>query len=180
MSYPCTTKDGGDWPLWPYSISRFLWHQPPGAHTLPFSSLPSVPDRSREREHRGIFRKQEGEVDVAGSHGQERSEPWTRSGKAEMSFSLRTAAKLALRNTSSVRLAASWKIKKLAARSSDSSLEQPVSQNLHSIQKGEKETQAGCKLFESFVRRGIFPVKYFFSFLEFVSKQRERERSHEP
>lgn len=81
------------------------------------------------------------------------------------------AAELALRNTSSVRLAASWKIKKLAARSSDSSLEQPVSQHLHSIQKGEKETQAGCKLFESFVRRGIFPVKYFFfPFYEFVSK----------
>lgn len=30
--------------------------------------------------------------------------------------------------------------------------------------KGAKKTQAGCKLFESFTRRGIFPVKYFFPF----------------
>lgn len=39
---------------------------------------------------------------------------------------------------------------------------QPMSQNLHSIQKRGEKTQAGCKLFESFMRRGIFLVKYFF------------------
>lgn len=45
---------------------------------------------------------------------------------------------------------------------------QTNSQKPYSIQKGRK-TQAGCKLFESFMRRGIFPV-FFFSFLKFVSK----------
>lgn len=63
-----------------------------------------------------------------------------------------------------------------APRSSDSTVTREPESALHTK---EGETQAGCKLFESFVRRGIFPVKFFFSFLKFVSKEREQERSHE-
>lgn len=45
----------------------------------------------------------------------------------------------------------------------------PWSKIFIQYKKGGK-IQAGCKLFESFMRRGIFPVKFFFSFLKFVSK----------
>lgn len=53
-------------------------------------------------------------------------------------------------------------------------LQSHVSQNPHSVQKGG-ETQAGCKLFESFTRRGIFPVNFFF-FLFKVCFKRKRAR----
>ena len=53
---------------------------------------------------------------------------------------------------------------------------QPMVQNLHSIQKRGK-TQAGCKLFESFMRRGIFPCKIFFLFKVCFKIKRAREKS---
>lgn len=46
--------------------------------------------------------------------------------------------------------------------SSDSTVTHEAESSLHT-KKGGK-TQAGCKLFESFMRRGIFPVKFFFPF----------------
>lgn len=60
--------------------------------------------------------------------------------------------------------------------SSDSIVTHEPESSLHTKKGG---TQAGCKRFESFMRRGIFPVNFFFSFLKFVSKEREQKRSHE-
>lgn len=106
-------------------------------------------------------------------------ETWTK----KMVLELRSHTKsldprllLPLRNASSCP-AASWKKKKRASHSSDSVATLEPESLLNTKRKGKK-TQAGCKLFESFVRRGIFPVKCFFFLLKVCFKiKRAREKS---
>lgn len=57
---------------------------------------------------------------------------------------------------------------------------QPKGQNVCALgAENGGETPAGCKRFESFVRRGIFPCNFFFLFKVCfkIKRERERERS---
>lgn len=133
----------------------------------------------RRRSTAGAPRKREGDTELARSHERER---WTRklSGNQETTPGLQTLSAdrspVPVRNTPDSPPRALLKDKD-AMLLAPQTRRQPKSQKLHSVQKKGEKTQAGCKLFESFMRRGIFPVIFFFLFKVCFKIKRARERS---
>lgn len=145
---------------------RFLWHQLP--EPMFNSALGQLRESiwgaqgSRKEMQNGLESQNGRDMDQENCPGIKRSHQVFR-------LSLQICGLAVLeRHTSFSSTAPSWKIKTLCSLLLRL-YGNPWARNCTRYKKRGKKTQAGCKLFESFMRRGIFPV-IFFSFLKFVSK----------